>query len=63
MSTDKPISLRIPENTLERIDTNAERAGMTRTEYLLSWLPETYDADTNATTETATNGNGSNARV
>lgn len=62
MSTDKPISLRIPTSALEHIDSNAERAGMTRTEYLLSWLPEIYDAGTDATTETATNGHHETAR-
>ena len=36
-------SLRIPEDVLERIDKNAEREGMSRTDYILSWLPENHE--------------------
>ena len=39
-------SLRIPEDVLARIDQNAERQGMSRTDcrtdYILSWLPDYY---------------------
>jgi hypothetical protein len=34
------LTLRVPTALLERIDRNAERAGQTRTTYVLSWLPE-----------------------
>lgn len=37
------IGLRVPVELQERIDHAAERNGQTRTAYILSWLPVTYD--------------------
>ena len=36
------ITLRLSTEMLERIEENAEREGMNRTAYILSWLPENY---------------------
>ena len=37
-------SMQVPTELLERIDANALAvAGGNRTQYVLSWLPETYD--------------------
>lgn len=38
------ISLRVPTGLIKRIDDSAIRAGETRTDYILSWLPDTYEA-------------------
>jgi hypothetical protein len=37
------ISLRVPAALVERIDQSAIRNGETRTDYILSWLPDYYD--------------------
>ena len=39
------ISLRVSHTLLDRIDAAAERAGVTRNTYVLSWLPVNYDHD------------------
>lgn len=39
----KTFSMRLTAHLLERIDHNANRAGLTRTAYVLSFLPESYD--------------------
>jgi uncharacterized protein (DUF1778 family) len=49
-------SLRIEQDQLERIDESATRAGLTRTAYVLSWLPETYEPNTKPAPEPATTG-------
>ena len=49
------VNLRIDPDLLARIDANANQHGQTRTEYLLSWLPETYEPDTNQAAKPATN--------
>lgn len=39
------VNLRVPVRILERIDKSAERSGLSRTAYFLSWLPDVYDAE------------------
>lgn len=46
MPTPQNISIRIDDELLARIDHNARQAGTTRSEYVLSWLPERYDRTT-----------------
>lgn len=46
-------SLRVTTKTLERIDAAAEREGVSRNAYMLSWLPEAYEQPTADNTETA----------
>ena len=36
------INMRIDDQTLKLIDAQAKQAGVSRTQYILSWLPETY---------------------
>lgn len=47
------VSLYLPTTTLQRIDQAAEREGMSRSAYVLSWLPECYDTPTDAQSEPA----------
>jgi hypothetical protein len=35
------ITLRLEDTLIRRIDKSAERQGLTRTAYILSWLPDT----------------------
>lgn len=46
MSDTSTISLRLPVKLIQRIDRSAAQAGMNRTEYVTSYLPETYDSST-----------------
>jgi hypothetical protein len=39
------VSMRLPIQLVERIDQSAVRAGISRTEYVLSYLPEHYDSN------------------
>jgi hypothetical protein len=51
------ISLRVPTKLIERIDASALRNGETRTDYVLSWLPDYYDEPArNTETTSKTNG-------
>jgi hypothetical protein len=43
-SSTQTISLRAPTALIERIDQSALQNGETRTDYILSWLPDNYDA-------------------
>ena len=45
-------SLRVPIHTLERIDRAAQREGVSRNQYVLSWLPEAYDDNGSTHSET-----------
>lgn len=51
MSDSATFSMRVPTDLLARVDHNAAQAGMNRTQYLLSWLPENHEP-TNGDTET-----------
>jgi hypothetical protein len=50
------ISLRVPTTLVERIDQSALRAGETRTEYILGWLPDNYDEPACNTGTSSTSG-------
>lgn len=51
ISRTQTISLRVPAALVERIDESALRNGETRTDYILSWLPDNYaDSARNART-------------
>jgi len=39
------VNFRIDPDVLERIDHNATQRGMSRTDYILSYLPENYERD------------------
>ena len=39
------VSMRLPTRLVERIDQSAVQAGVSRTEYVLSYLPEHYDSN------------------
>jgi predicted DNA binding CopG/RHH family protein len=41
------ISLRVPDDTLDRINASAFQAGIARTEYILRWQPECHRRHTN----------------
>lgn len=40
------LGLRITDEQQQRIQASANQAGQTITEYVLSWLPDTYDRST-----------------
>jgi len=46
MAAGQNVNMRIPDELLERIDTNATTHGLSRTQYILSYLPESYDSNT-----------------
>lgn len=50
------ISMRVEPELLDRIDASASQAGQTRTDYILSWLPDTYDRNTNTSRDNAADG-------
>jgi predicted DNA binding CopG/RHH family protein len=39
------VNMRIPDDILERIDHSATTNGLSRTQYILSWLPETHQSN------------------
>ena len=49
------ITMRLENALVECIDKSAERAGLTRTAYIVSWLPDAYDHQRGAAPE-RTNG-------
>ena len=53
MSAAQQVNLRINADLLARIDANAQALAMTRTEYLLSWLPDTHEHTQSSTESTA----------
>ena len=54
MAAGQNVNMRIPDELLERIDTNATLSGLSRTQYILSWLPETYDSNAEQAARPAT---------
>ena len=55
MAAGQNVNMRIPDELLERIDTNATTHGLSRTQYILSWLPETYDSNADQAAKLAAN--------
>lgn len=47
------VNMRIPADILARIDANATAANISRTQYILSWLPENYTSITETTPDQA----------
>jgi predicted DNA binding CopG/RHH family protein len=45
MATGQNVNMRIPDELLEHIDHNATQAGLSRTQYILSYLPENYHSN------------------
>lgn len=43
MPTGQNINMRVDDETLQSIDNNAKQHGLNRTQYILSWLPDTYE--------------------
>jgi hypothetical protein len=39
-TTTSIVTLRLEDTLIQRIDRSAKRAGLTRTAYIVSWLPE-----------------------
>lgn len=60
-SRTQTISLRVPTALIERIDQSASQNSETRTDYILSWLPDNYDEQAR-NTHTNTNANSKNHR-
>lgn len=51
-------SVRAPNHVAARIDSNAERQGLSRSAYVLTWLPETHEPPPHDQSEThSSNGN------
>jgi hypothetical protein len=48
-SSTQTISLRVPATLVERIDQSAIQNGETRTDYILSWLPDNYSEPARST--------------
>lgn len=48
-------SVRAPNHVAQRIDSNAERSGLSRSAYVLTWLPEAHDEPVATKHETAVN--------
>jgi hypothetical protein len=42
-NTTSIITMRLENTLIARIDKSAERAGLTRTAYIRSWLPDDYE--------------------
>lgn len=45
MATGQNINMRVPDELLASIDDNAKQQGLNRTQYILSWLPDTHQAE------------------
>jgi hypothetical protein len=43
MASSSIVTMRLDDALIQRIDTAAERAGLSRTSYIVSWLPEAPD--------------------
>jgi hypothetical protein len=52
-ATTQTFSMRVDSDLLASIDHNATQAGMNRTEYVLSWLPDTYQHPSSETETTS----------
>jgi len=56
MTETRSVSMQLPAELVDRIDANALAAnGGNRTQYILSYLPETYEPTSETTTKPAAN--------
>lgn len=61
MPTGQNINMRVDTDLLDSIDHNAKQSGLNRTQYILSWLPDTYQP-TPGKAETAETQQAENSR-
>jgi uncharacterized protein (DUF1778 family) len=61
MASGQNVNMRVPAETLDSIVYNAKQNGQNITQYVLSWLPDTYQRAP-STTETPANTDADNGR-